>query len=321
VLSTDRLDLLELFVRIAESGNISDAANATGISQPSASRLLKRLESLIDTQLFQRTASGVRITPSGHEFLPAARDLLRRWDLVAHSSNVKRRILTGHIRIAVSVAIGESALAALAARFARQHPGLTLDMDLRDDQVDLNATGYDLWVRAGQIKSDQLIVREITRSSRAIFCSPAFRTVTHPSELHALRAIRLTPYVPESIRLTNSRGDAFVLRQACVMTTNNLYAAHAAAIEGIGYAVLPLWLTGPDVDRGRLIQTCPAWMPEPVVLSLAYLPGRNRPARIAALTKYLVQELTDLEKVKSFLDGRLKAWHEDGTDTSAKVKR
>lgn len=54
MLSTDRLDLLQLFVRVAETGKISDAANAAGISQPSASRLLKRLESLLDTQLFQR---------------------------------------------------------------------------------------------------------------------------------------------------------------------------------------------------------------------------------------------------------------------------
>ena len=311
MLSTDRLDLLQLFMKIAESESISDSANMIGISQPSASRLLKRLESLLDTQLFQRIGSGVRLTSSGAEFLPVARDLLRRWDLAAHASKTPQRKLTGHIRIAASVAIGETVLSALAARFMRKHPGLTLDLDLRDDQVDLANTEYDLWIRAGKIKSDQLVVREITRGNRGVFCSMTLGAVAHPSKLQAFRAIRLTPYVPESLRLTSAQGETFVLRQSCVMTTNNLYAAYSATIEGIGYAVLPLWLTQPDLERGTLIQACPAWAPEPVVLSLAYLPGRNRPARIGAITKYLLHELKGLQTVRSIFSGGAKAFEQE----------
>lgn len=77
------------------------------------------------------------------------------------------------------------------------------------------------------------------------------------------------------------------------MTTNNLYAAHAAVLEGLGYAMLPLWLAEFDLDRGRLVQACSTWKPEPITLSHAYLPGRSRPARVAALITYLQRELSD----------------------------
>ena len=303
MLSTDRLDLLKLFVRTAESGKISEAADAMGISQPTASRLLRTLETLLEVKLFQRVPSGVKITPSGQELLEPARLLLRQWDLMAHSTSSPGRRLSGHIRIAVAVAVGESVLAMLVARFIKQHPAVTVDCDLRDDQIDLSTSEYDLWFRAGPIKSDQLVVREITAARRGIFCSPTLGAVKHPNGLQTLKAIRLTPFVSESIRLTNDEMETYLLRQNCTMTTNNLYAARAATIEGIGYAVLPLWITRTDVERGKLIQTCTSWQPEPVSFSLAYLPARNRPARIVAITKYLQQELSDATNVrKAFLN-------------------
>lgn len=60
LLATDRLDLLKLFVRIAETGHLSEAARSLGMSQPSASRCLKHLEAMLDTRLVQRSARGAR---------------------------------------------------------------------------------------------------------------------------------------------------------------------------------------------------------------------------------------------------------------------
>jgi DNA-binding transcriptional LysR family regulator len=303
MLSTDRLDLLKLFVRTAEFGKISGAADAVGISQPTASRLLRTLETLLEVKLCQRVPSGVKITPSGQEMLGPARLVLRQWDLIAHSTSSHGRRLSGHIRIAVSVAVGESVLAMLVARFIKQHSAVTVDCDLRDDQVDLSTSEYDLWFKAGQIKSDQLVVREITSVRRGIFCSPALGSMQHPNGLQTMKAIRLTPFVSESIRLTNEETETYLLRQNCAMTTNNLYAARSAAIEGVGYAVLPLWITRLDIERGKLIQTCASWQPEPVSFSLAYMPTRNQPARIVAITKYLQQELSDATNLrKAFLN-------------------
>jgi molybdate transport repressor ModE-like protein len=307
VLSTDRLDLLRLFVAIAETGKISDAARAMGISQPTASRLLKRLEQIFSSQFVQRTASGVTMTRSGADFLHSARQLLQQWDSLSDATTSRQRMLSGHIRVAASAPVGQGFLATIMAKFIRRHPNVTIDLDLRDDQIDLNSIGYDLWVRAGRIHSDKLVVRKIAFVQRALFCAPTLATVEHPRELKALKAIRLTPFVSEATRLTHEHGETYLLKQACALTTNNLYVARAAALEGIGYAILPLWIVRSDVSRGLLRRTCKSWTPEELVFSIAYRPDRNRPARMTELMKYLQAEFSQIASVRRALINHVEA--------------
>jgi len=51
----DGFELMRLFVRIAETGSLSAAAQSLAISQPTASRQLKQLEQLLDAQLVRRS--------------------------------------------------------------------------------------------------------------------------------------------------------------------------------------------------------------------------------------------------------------------------
>ena len=292
MLATDRLDLLKLFVRIVETGKVTDAARSMGLSQPSASRCLKQLEALLDTRLVQRSAHGLGLTPSGRDFLPHARRLLADWDAAVEGAAADRQAIAGRIRIAAPIALGQGVLASIAARFIKDHPGVMIDWDLRDDAVDLVAAGYDLWIRAGEIRRDDLVVRAIYSAQRAIVTAPCHESVAHPRSLQAKGAVRLSTFVPSSIELTSEGGSVFVLRQKAAFTTDNLYAAHTAVLEGVGYAILPLWLVQADLHRGTLLRTCRAWRPPDVTLSLAYPPNPRRPARIDAFADRLKAELT-----------------------------
>lgn len=68
---------LKAFLRIAEAGSISRAAEALGIAQPSLSQQLLRLEDEIGFKLFRRTARGVSLTEAGRVFQEHARQILR----------------------------------------------------------------------------------------------------------------------------------------------------------------------------------------------------------------------------------------------------
>src|ERR1700761_2282278 len=125
LLATDRLDLLRLFVQIAELGKISAAGEALGLSQPSASRLLKRLEKMVNSRLLQRAASGVTLTTNGQEFLISARRVLDEWERAMQAAQSKQQALSGNIKIAVPVAIGQNFLASMVARFLCQYPEIT----------------------------------------------------------------------------------------------------------------------------------------------------------------------------------------------------
>lgn len=70
------LSQLKYFVKVAECGSITKAAQELFISQPSLTKSIANLEAEFDLQLLERNAKGVRITPVGREFLTYAKDVL-----------------------------------------------------------------------------------------------------------------------------------------------------------------------------------------------------------------------------------------------------
>lgn len=68
---------LECFVRVAETRNFQQTAEALHISQPAVSKQIAALENELGARLFLRTTRTVSLTPAGETFLPDARNILR----------------------------------------------------------------------------------------------------------------------------------------------------------------------------------------------------------------------------------------------------
>ena len=295
LLASDRLDLLQLFLRVTEAGQVSEAARALGLSQPTASRLLRRLEHVVGQPLFDRSPQGLRLTRAGQDFLAPARRLIEDWQTAVDGLNAGTDAISGVIRVAAPVAVGQGFLAAIAARFLRAHPGVAIEWHLRDDALDVTAAGYDLWIRAGEVHRDDLVVRHVYRVERALVAAAGQAPVLHPRELQARPAVRLSTFVPGTVELTRDGRETFRLRQRAAFTTDNLYAARTAVLGGAGYAVLPLWCMHAELEAGVLMRVCAPWRPPPVGFSLAYAPSRGRLPRVAALIAYMRAELHDDE--------------------------
>ncbi|MEL6211304.1 MAG: LysR family transcriptional regulator [Pseudomonadota bacterium] len=76
----DRLEMTRLFLRIAEAGSLSAAGRSLGISQPSVSRQLRQLETLLGVQLVRRTTHDLTLTEAGRRFEEEGRALLASWE-------------------------------------------------------------------------------------------------------------------------------------------------------------------------------------------------------------------------------------------------
>lgn len=289
----DRLDLVTLLARIAETKSLSAAARAIGMSQPSASRLLKQLEGLVGATLVHRSPSqDITLTTAGERFLASARELVSGWDQAVADVRAERDRLEGPLRVVAPVAAGQDLLAKIAARFIRANPGVTFEWRLSDDAVDPTPGGYDLWIRAGDMPTDDLVVREIWRIERAIVAAPSWPRIDHPSGLLSDQAVRLTTFTPQAVELTRRDGETFQLRQYSVFMTDNLFAARAAVLEGVGYAVLPLWAVQDRLERRVLVRLCSDWSPPSVTLALAYAPTPSRPRRLTEFLAFAKAELT-----------------------------
>jgi LysR family transcriptional regulator for bpeEF and oprC len=72
----DRIDVMRLFIRVADSGNFSKVARVSGISQPTVSKLIAGLETRLGAQLLRRTSRGLSLTDAGQDFYEAAIDIV-----------------------------------------------------------------------------------------------------------------------------------------------------------------------------------------------------------------------------------------------------
>ncbi|MCC7348296.1 MAG: LysR family transcriptional regulator [Variibacter sp.] len=287
----DRLQLMRLFVRVAEAGSLSAAGRLLGVSQPSTSRQLRQLEDMLGVQLIRRSSSQFILTDAGEQFLAAANSMLASWDAAAEAVRLKRDGLSGPIRIAAPVAAGQTVLAKIAAQFVAANPGVTMDWRLIDEPGDLAAGGYDLWIRAGPIRDQSLIVRDLWRAERTIVAAPAHPAVSHPAELEPHAAVQLVTYVLREIALESDDGQTMILRLKPSFATDNIFAALVAVREGVGYGILPHWVVQADLAAGTIVELCPRWRPPAVILSVAYPQARFRPARVKGFFEFLRERL------------------------------
>ncbi|TMV77193.1 LysR family transcriptional regulator, partial [Thioclava sp. BHET1] len=211
--------MMRLFVRIAEMRSVAGAGRSLGLSQPSSSRQLKQLEEVLGVDLVKRSTHTLTLTDAGKDFLPQAMEMLQRWEEAAEASSSNRDAHRGSIRVAAPVALGQTILAEIAASFLGKHPDVTIDWRLVDDPGDLVAGGYDLWIRAGPIQDDALIVHELGRSAHAVVAPSSQPPVAHPDELAGYDAVHLAHLTTRQIPLQTEDGRSAILRLKPTFTT------------------------------------------------------------------------------------------------------
>ena len=290
--SLDRFDLMRLYVRIAETGSVSGAGRSLGLSQPSASRQLRELETLLGIQLIVRSTHELSFTDAGRQFLIDARRMLTDWETASEQLQRDRETLQGRIRIVAPVGLGQTVLADVLSSFVDANPAVSIDWLLKDAATDLTAEGIDLWIRVGSIPDEGLIVRGLWRIERVLVAAAESDIeATDPEELATQPAVSLYPYAGKSLELLGPQGAVKTIEPAIAISTDNLFAAERLVRDGRGYAVLPLWLVESAIDEKQLRVVCAGWHPPPLQLSVAYPHSRYRPKRVSAFLEHLKGEI------------------------------
>jgi LysR family hydrogen peroxide-inducible transcriptional activator len=127
------LKQLRYLVALSEVGHFGRAAKACFVSQSAFSSAIQELESLLGTQLVDRTNRQVTITATGAEVVTQARLCLRDVDALIEIASQDRKPLCGDLRIGVIPTIAPFLLPTLLPRLRRNYPELKLY--LTEDQT------------------------------------------------------------------------------------------------------------------------------------------------------------------------------------------
>jgi DNA-binding transcriptional LysR family regulator len=125
------------FLEVVRTGSVSRAATHIGVSQPSVSKAIKRLETEAGFPLFERGARGARLTGEGHVFLETARRLqVQHMELVRTAADLRARH-AGLLRIGVTSPAADSLAVRAIADMVRRRPALRIQLVIgRSDALD-----------------------------------------------------------------------------------------------------------------------------------------------------------------------------------------
>ncbi|KHL09995.1 DNA-binding transcriptional LysR family regulator [Mumia flava] len=137
-------------IAVAEHGGVTDAAAALGITQPTMSRSLGRVETELGVRLFERVPSGVVLNPDGELALAAARELVERYERLRADLAERLDPDSGVVRLAFLDSMATSLVPRLLRDFhqaaprarieLRQEPGHEIVRDLGSGAAELAVT-------------------------------------------------------------------------------------------------------------------------------------------------------------------------------------
>jgi DNA-binding transcriptional LysR family regulator len=241
----DRLLANKLFCRLVETGSFTAVAREARLPQPSVSRTIAGLETLLATRLFERTTRRVVPTMEGRAYYAHVEEAVRTLEQAEVTARGGFAEVAGHVRIAVPGALGRKLLVPRVVALLVESPTLRVDVSVSDQPVDFLGGGFDFAIRVGKPKDSTFVAREVARSEQWVVASPSYlatRGVPTSLEGHHL-VMRGAP--PQSL----VRGGAVVR-----MITDEIETAHVAVLAGLGLSILPRWLVAGEVREGRLVR-------------------------------------------------------------------
>lgn len=119
---------LRLLVEVQRRGSISGAADACGVSQPSATKQLKTLEAAIGEKLVERNGRASRLTEAGEVVVGRASNVLDTLHGLEEELAALRGAETGTLALAASTTPGAYVLPSILQCFADRHPGVDVDI-------------------------------------------------------------------------------------------------------------------------------------------------------------------------------------------------
>jgi DNA-binding transcriptional LysR family regulator len=269
------LDAVQAFVRIAELGSFTRAADVMRTTQAAVSLKLKRLEDRLGCRLVERTPRYVQLSARGAAFLERARELLEAHDCaLAVFAGARQRLTIG-----ISDHVAGPELPALIARMNAQDPQLVIE-------IRIGSSG-DLLQSFDRRELDTAIVRlHLGRSDGEVLAEEKFGWFAAPSWRH--RAGEPLPLAtmaePCGVRaMAGQRLDAAGVPWTEIFVGGGVAAVAAAVMAGLGVAALaPRMLPFGAVDVGPQLGL-PDLPRLPVLLHTRVKAGRPREA-LAALS-------------------------------------
>lgn len=296
----DRLQAMQTYVRVVETGSFSAVARELSSTQSAVSKQVAALEKYLGVRLLSRTTRALTPTDDGLRYFEEARRLVGEiGEAEAHLKHGERA-LSGPLRVATGVGYGLRVLLPHVQTFMQKNPDVRVDLKLDDGFVDLVEQGVDVAVRIGPLADSSLIARRIATSQRLLVAGKKY--------LRKLGKKDHWPRIPQDLiqhpcivytglragnnwEFSTVDGSSVTVRVQGPLQTNSSEVLRASVLDGQGIGYLPDWLFGDLLRSGDAQVLMPDWQVAPIPIHLVSPAARKHSAKVRAFGDHVADAL------------------------------
>lgn len=229
---------ISYFLEVAHSGNISRAAERLGITQPSMSLAIRRLEDTLGTALFLRSRNGVQLTKAGHELTLRGKMLVSQWEVIKANVSKRAHELSGQYVIGCHSAVALYSTPFFLPDLIQRHPDLeikllhSLSRKITEGVISFK---IDLGIVINPVRHPDLVIKELGKDV------VSFWTAQDPSPVQILDSgtgvLICDPNLQQVQSLIKSMKKKYTFRR--IIQSSSLEVITALTAAGAGIGIIP----------------------------------------------------------------------------------
>ena len=291
----NRLDAMGLFVRVAELGSFSAAANQLGVARSVVTRQIAALEEHLGIKLMVRSTRRLSLTSAGSAYLDKCRVILELVEEAEAGVMEERLTPSGPLRVSLPLSFGLRRLVPLLLEFSQTYPQISLAMDFSDRQLNLIEEGIDLSIRITAQLNPGEIVRKLGNCRLLCVAAPDYLArhgrPQHPGELDRYACLGYSPQANNRPWTFQVDGQLQSFYLPLRLQANNGDALAEAAAQGLGIAVQPDFIVADLLAAGKLEPLLEAFEPPQLGIYAVLPSNRYLPQRVRVLIEFLSSRL------------------------------
>jgi DNA-binding transcriptional LysR family regulator len=291
----DKLDAMQMFVRVIEKKSFSSVARERGIGQPAVSKQISALEDELGTELIHRTSRSIALTEAGRDFYDSALRILD--DVESATSRIGRGQTApkGLIRVTVPPTFARLHMVSKLPAFFEAYPDMAVEMAASESPATIIEDGFDLAIHSGDLPDSTLVARRFAQTMTILVATPQYLTrygaPESPDDLHRFRSVVFVERGAVQPWNFGSGKDAKRAIPTGVFRTSDIEQMRMGVLEHLGIAQAPAWLFAAELREGTVIRLLTAF--ERTVPILAVRPaGRRLSTKVRIFIEHLEKTFT-----------------------------
>jgi len=291
----DQIQLMSVFVAVAEEQGFAAASRRLNMSPPTVTRAIATLEERLSVKLFNRTTRYVRVTDAGLRYLDDVKRILDDIKVANEAAQGINATPQGNISVTAPVLFGQQYVLPSVIEYLNTHEKTSVNTVFLDRVVNLLEEGYDVGVRIGALADSSMRAKKVGTVRLALVASPDYLAnhgiPQHYNDLenHTLIETQVGSLNPDWKFLDNGKMVNQRIKSRLSVTTNQ--AAINAAVAGFGIARIISYQVADELKNNKVKFILEPFEQTPLPVNIVHREDKLSSAKVRSFIDLLAKNL------------------------------